>query len=137
MEIIRKGASKMTDVLTNFENIMVDYSNNIDNTEEKTTRLEFFLIVWKIKKMTKTGFARKIIKENIVRDKYVNQGRPTIKGTRITPNDIGRIIENGTNVTIEKIREEFPSIDNEEQILAGLFVFMRDRLSWKEVLFNK
>lgn len=127
----------MTDVLTNFENIMVDYSNNIDNTEEKTTRLEFFLIVWKIKKMTKTGFARKIIKENIVRDKYVNQGRPTIKGTRITPNDIGRIIENGTNVTIEKIREEFPSIDNEEQILAGLFVFMRDRLSWKEVLFNK
>lgn len=135
MRKVRKGASKMTDVLTNFENIMDDYSNS--KKEKTVSKLEFIITVWQTKRILKNSFAQKIIKENIIKDKRINQGRATIKGTRITPEDIGRIIENETNVTLEKIRDEFPSIENKDQVLAGVFVFMKDRLKWKEILLSK
>ena len=130
-----KGAIAMTEVLMNFENIIDDYT---DKTQEKINpKLEAFFIVYRIKKLIKTKFAQKIVKDNIVKDKTINKGKATIKGTRVTPNDIGRVIERNTNVTIEKIFEELPSLEKEEQILAGLFVFMQENLTWRKVFFTR
>ena len=103
--------------------------------EKINLKLKSFFIVYKIKRILKTDFAQKIISENIIKDKAVNNGRETIKGTRITPDDIGRIVAMNKNVTIENIFEELPSLKNQEQILAGLFVFMRKNITWRNLLF--
>ena len=131
----RKGAINMTDELTNFENIIDDCTN--ETKDKISPRMELIFIVYRFKKLIKTDFAQKAIKENIIRDKNINQGRDTIKGTRVTPEDIGQIIMNNKNVNIKTIYDELPSIENEKQILAGLFVFMKKNLTWRKVLFNK
>ena len=123
----------MTNVLTNMENIIDDYE--VEKKEKINLKLKSFFIVYKIKRILKTDFAQKIISENIIKDKAVNNGRETIKGTRITPDDIGRIVAMNKNVTIENIFEELPSLKNQEQILAGLFVFMRKNITWRNLLF--
>ena len=130
---LRKGAISMTNVLTNMENIIDDYE--VEKKEKINLKLKSFFIVYKIKRILKTDFAQKIISENIRKDKAVNNGRETIKGTRITPDDIGRIVAMNKNVTIENIFEELPSLKNQEQILAGLFVFMRKNITWRNLLF--
>lgn len=130
---LRKGAISMTNVLTNMENIIDDYE--VEKKEKINLKLKSFFIVYKIKRILKTDFAQKIISENIIKDKAVNNGRETIKGTRITPDDIGRIVAMNKNVTIENIFEELPSLKNQEQILAGLFVFMRKNITWRNLLF--
>lgn len=130
-----KGAIKMTDVLTNFENVIDDCANETKN--EINPRVELIFMVYRFKKLIKTDFAQKIIKENIVKDKNINQGRYTIKGTRITPEDIGQIMINNKNVSINTIYDELPSIENEEQILAGLFVFIKKNFTWRKILFSK
>lgn len=131
----RKGAITMTEVLTNVENIMEQYEDKSYQEINKITRIEFILTVYKIKKIIKSDFAQRIIKENIIRDKTINEGRYTIKGTRITPEDIGRIITK-EKVTVEEIYEEYPSLDKDEQILAGLFIYMKDIFTWRKVLFS-
>ena len=130
-----KGVIKMTDVLTNFENVIDDCANETKN--EINPRVELIFMVYRFKKLIKTDFAQKIIKENIVKDKNINQGRYTIKGTRITPEDIGQIMINNKNVSINTIYDELPSIENEEQILAGLFVFIKKNFTWRKILFSK
>ena len=130
-----KGAIKMTDVLTNFENVIDDCAN--ETKDEINPRVELIFMVYRFKKIIKTDFAQKIIKENIVKDKNINQGRYTIKGTRITPEDIGQIMINNKNVSINTIYDELPSIENEEQILAGLFVFIKKNFTWRKILFSK
>lgn len=130
-----KGAIKMTDVLTNFENVIDDCAN--ETKDEINPRVELIFMVYRFKKLIKTDFAQKIIKENIVKDKNINQGRYTIKGTRITPEDIGQIMINNKNVSINTIYDELPSIENEEQILAGLFVFIKKNFTWRKILFSK
>lgn len=131
----RKGAITMTDVLINVENIIDDYEDK--NNEKINVKIECFLILYRLRKMMKTEFAQKIIKENVIKDKGINNGKCTIKGTRITPNDIGKIIVESKNITMEKIFEEFPSLENENQILAGLFVFIKENITFKKVLFGK
>lgn len=135
MQKYRKGAINMTDVLTNFENIIDDCAN--ETKEKINPKIELIFIVYRFKKLIKTDFAQKIIEENIVRDKNINKGKDTIRGTRITPEDIGRIITTNKNVSVETIYEELPSIENEKQILAGLFVFMKKNLTWRKILLNK
>ena len=130
-----KGAIKMTDVLTNFENVIDNCAN--ETKDEINPRVELIFMVYRFKKLIKTDFAQKIIKENIVKDKNINQGRYTIKGTRITPEDIGQIMINNKNVSINTIYDELPSIENEEQILAGLFVFIKKNFTWRKILFSK
>ena len=130
-----KGAIKMTDVLTNFENVIDDCAN--ETKDEINPRVELIFMVYRFKKLIKTDFAQKIIKENIVKDKNINQGRYTIKGTRITPEDIGQITINNKNVSINTIYDELASIENEEQILAGLFVFIKNNFTWRKILFSK
>lgn len=131
----RKGEIAMTNVLTNVENIIDNYE---DKEQQKiNSRLESFLIVYRLRKLIKSDFAQKIIEKNIIRDKKINNGRSTIKGTRITPDDIGRLVTNEEDISTEEIFREFPSIENEEQILAGLFIFLKNNITWRKVLFTK
>lgn len=131
----RKGAITMTNVLTNVENIIDSYE---DKEQQKINpRLEAFLIVYKLRKLIKSDFAQKIVEKNIIKDKKINNGRYTIKGTRITPDDIGRLITNEKDISIEEILKEYPSLKSEEQILAGLFIFLKDNITWRKVLFAK
>ena len=125
----------MTDVLINFENIIDDCTNEPKN--KINSKIELIFIVYRFKKLVKTDFAQKIIKENIIKDKNINQGRDTIKGTRITPEDIGQIMMNNKNVSVKTIYDELPSIENENQILAGLFVFIKKNFTWRKVIFQK
>lgn len=125
----------MTNVLTNVENIIDSYE---DKEQQKINpRLEAFLIVYKLRKLIKSDFAQKIVEKNIIKDKKINNGRYTIKGTRITPDDIGRLITNEKDISIEEILKEYPSLKSEEQILAGLFIFLKDNITWRKVLFAK
>lgn len=131
----RKGEIAMTNVLTNVENIIDNYE---DKEQQKiNSRLESFLIVYRLRKLIKSDFAQEIIEKNIIRDKKINNGRSTIKGTRITPDDIGRLVTNEEDISTEEIFREFPSIENEEQILAGLFIFLKNNITWRKVLFTK
>lgn len=131
----RKGEIAMTNVLTNVENIIDNYE---DKEQQKiNSRLESFLIVYRLRKLIKSDFAQEIIEKNIIRDKKINNGRCTVKGTRITPDDIGRLVTNEEDISTEEIFREFPSIENEEQILAGLFIFLKNNITWRKVLFTK
>ena len=131
----RKGEIAMTNVLTNVENIIDNYE---DKKQQKiNSKLESFLIVYRLRKLIKSDFAQEIIEKNIIRDKKINNGRCTVKGTRITPDDIGRLVTNEEDISTEEIFREFPSIENEEQILAGLFIFLKNNITWRKVLFTK
>lgn len=125
----------MTNVLTNVENIIDSYEEK--EQQKISPRLEAFIIVYKLRKLIKTNFAQEIIGKNIVKNKKINNGRCTIKGTRLTPNDIGRLVTNEKDISIEKIFMEYPSLENEEQILAGLFIFLKDNITLRKVLFAK
>lgn len=131
----RKGAITMTNVLTNVENIIDSYEEK--EQQKINQRFKTFLIVYKLRKIIKSDFAQEIVDKNIVRDKKINNGRYTIKGTRLTPDDIGRLVASQKNISTEEIFKEYPSLENEEQILAGLFIFLRDNITWRKVLFSK
>lgn len=131
----RKGAIIMTNVLTNVENIIDGYEEK--EQQKISPRLEAFLIVYRLRRLIKTDFAQELVKKNIITDKKINNGKCTIKGTRLTPDDIGRLVTNGKNMSIKKIFKEYPSLENEEQILAGLFTFIKDNITWRKVLFAK
>ena len=131
----RKGEIAMTNVLTNVENIIDNYE---DKEQQKiNSRLESFLIVYRLRKLIKSGFAQEINEKKNIRDKKINNGRCTVKGTRITPDDIGRLVTNEEDISTEEIFREFPSIENGEQILAGLFIFLKNNITWRKVLFTK
>lgn len=134
----RKGAIAMTDVLTNVECIMENYENELLEKDSEITKVEIILLVYKMKKIVKSEYAQKIIKDNIVKDKTINEGRYTIKGTRVTPEDIERIICNKEKgLTFEEILKEYPSLENEEQIMAAIFFFVQKNIKWSKVLLGK
>ena len=126
----------MTDVITNAGNIIYNYGskNTITITD---TKAETFFIIYRLKKFIRTDFAQQLLKENIIKNKAINNGRSTIKGTRITPEDVWRIIDANKNVTIQTIYDEYPSLEKDEQILAAIIFYMKNEFTWRKVLFSK
>lgn len=64
----------------------------------------------------------KIVEKNIVSDKNIRKGQPTIKGTRITVQDMMYIL-NDTIISgndLEYIYEQYPSITDKKQVLAAI-----------------
>lgn len=134
--VVRKGAKNMTNVLTNARNIIDTYEETQDFDKE-FSRLELIFEYYKIKKVINEERAQKLIQNYIVKDKTINSGRATIKGTRVTPDDIGRVLLVKENMEIEDIIKEYPSLENEEQVIAGLIFYVDKNISLIKLLFAR
>lgn len=135
--LVRKGAKIMTNVLTNADNIIGTYEEKKSNESKEISKSELFLLYLKIRDVINDEEAQQLMKEYIIKDKTINSGRATIKGTRVTPEDIGRILLKKENMEVKDIMEEYPSLENEEQVLAGLMYYVRKNVSFINILFAK
>lgn len=106
----------MTDILT-MDNIK-DFIGETTTKEKNDSKLYFILLFLSIKFESKD----KIINKYIVKDKKIRNGKATIKGTRITTDDMLCIIAEANNEKDWKkyIFEQYPSIENLQQIEAAL-----------------
>lgn len=134
---VRREANKMTNVLINADNIIDTYEEKKDFENREPSTLENILLYWKIKKVIHEEYAKKLTKKYIIKDKTINSGRATIKGTRVTPDDIGRILFADKDIEIKDIMENYPSLSKEEQVLAGLIYYVDKHLSLAKILFAK
>lgn len=133
----RKGAINMTNVLVNAENIIGTYEEEKDIDNKKSSKLELVLLYFRMKDVINDKDAQELVKEYIIKDKTINSGRATIKGTRVTPEDIGRILVKKENMSIKDIIEEYPSLDEEKQVLAGLMYYIKEHISLINILFAR
>lgn len=134
---IRKEANIMTNVLNNAENIIDTYEEKKNVISKKPSMLEDILLYVRIKQLTNAKYVKQLTKKYIVKDKTINSGRATIRGTRVTPEDIGRILMHKSDVKVKDILDEYPSLTNEEEVLAGLLYFIDKHISLSQILFNK
>lgn len=134
---IRKEANIMTNVLINAENIIDTYEEKKDFDNKEPSKFEYILLYYKIKKAINEEYAQELMKKYIVKDKAINSGRATIKGTRVTPEDIGRILLIKENINIKDIKKEYPSLSNEEEVLAGLIYYIDKNISLIRILFSR
>lgn len=134
---IRKEANIMTNILLNAENIIDTYEEEKDVNSKKPSRLEQILLYLKIKQVTHGEYAKELINKYIIKDKTINSGRATIRGTRVTPEDIGRVLVYKNNVKVKDILDEYESLTTEEEVLAGLIYFINKNVSLTQVFFNK
>lgn len=126
----------MTNVLNNVDNIIGTYEEQ-NNENKGNSKSEVILLYLKLKDVINNDEARELMREYIIKDKTINSGRATIKGTRVTPDDIGRILIKKENMSMKDIMEEYPSLDKEEQVLAGLMYYVKKNLSFIQILFAR
>ena len=131
----RKVGIIMTNVLFNAENIIDTYEENKNISNKRNSKLELILLYLKMKDIIDDN--KSLINEYIIKDKTINSGRATIKGTRVTPEDIGRILVEKENLNIKDIMKEYTSLEDEKQVLAGLMYYVQRNLSLKNILFAK
>lgn len=134
--VVGEGAKNMTNVLTNARNIIDTYEETQD-FDKDFSKLEMIFEYYKIKKVINEERAQKLIKDYIVEDKTINSGRATIKGTRVTPDDIGRILLIKENIEIEDVLKEYPSLEKEEQVIAGLIFYVDKHISLIKLLLAR
>jgi uncharacterized protein (DUF433 family) len=134
---VRREANKMTNALMNADNIFDTYEEKKDFENRKPSTLENILLYWKIKKVIHQEYAKNLTEKYIIKDKAINSGRATIKGTRVTPDDIGRILFVDKDIEVKDIMEDYPSLSKEEEVLAGLIYYVDKHLSLTKILFAK
>ena len=134
---VRREANKMTNALMNADNIFDTYEEKKDFENRKPSTLENILLYWKIKKVIHQEYAKNLTEKYIIKDKAINSGRATIKGTRVTPDDIGRILFVDKDIEVKDIMEDYPSLSKEEEVLAGLIYYVDKHLSLAKILFAK
>ena len=127
----------MTNALMNADNIFDTYEEKKDFENRKPSTLENILLYWKIKKVIHQEYAKNLTEKYIIKDKAINSGRATIKGTRVTPDDIGRILFVDKDIEVKDIMEDYPSLSKEEEVLAGLIYYVDKHLSLAKILFAK
>lgn len=127
-----KEAPKMTNVLTSIENIM-DYCNDNENNDKKNYRyIDLLILYLKGKAIIKSERAKKILKDYIIK---IN-GKEAIKGTRLTHVDIVRIFDIKEGAEIQDFLDEYPSLENEYQIMAGLLLYIKKNCTIRNILFK-
>lgn len=102
-----------------------EYFANNDNPAVKKRKRNPITEYHIIRTMVKDKIFDSLVKEYIVKDKGIKSGVSIIKGTRISTNDILRMIADGYKV--EEIQEEFPTINDERQLLAALVYEIRKK----------
>lgn len=118
---LRREGFTMTDILT-MDNIK-DFIGETTTKEKNNSKLYYILLFLSIKFENKN----KMINKYIVKDKNIRNGKATIKGTRITTDDMLCIISeaNSEKDLLKYIFEQYPSIENKEQIIAALKYSMK------------
>jgi len=127
----------MTNILMNAENIIDTYENKKEFENKEPSKLEHILLYFKVRSIINEKHSQELMKKYIIKDKAINSGRATIKGTRVTPEDIGRILFTTENIDIKDIMKDYPSLEKEEEILAGLIYYFDKHLSLIKILFAK
>lgn len=95
------------------------YDNFIDTSKTKNIKKSSIVKdFFKLRKLIKNEKFKKLEKEYIISNTNINDGKRTIKGTRVEPKDITNALING--IKIDKIKENFPSITSDKQIVAAL-----------------
>lgn len=90
---------------------------NTKNISSKNQFQEFWRNFTLLKTMAKDQRYDKLIKNNITKNKKIKSGTAIIKGTRISTQDIMHLLANDYDV--DKILNNFPTIQNQEQIMAA------------------
>ena len=132
-----KEVMSMTNVIRNMQNIIVTdekkwyFDGKISNLKNK------MLIYVYMKLLVNSDYSRKLIKTHIVRNKNVNSGSWTIKGTRVTPGSIACVISMTEGVEMGDILRELPTLNNEEQVLAGIFCYLKEECKLRRIILEK
>lgn len=126
----------MTNILINAESIIDTYEDKKIFDSKVPSKIEYILLYRKVKRAVNTEYAQELMKKYIIKDKTINSGRATIKGTRVTPEDIGKALFIKENMDVKDIIQEYPSLTNEEEVLAGLIYYI-NKISLIKILFSK
>ena len=113
--------------------ICSDVGTFLDNNELEKDNFFFrikrnYNLINEIKDITKNKQYKDYIKENIIKNAKIRNGCPTIKGTRITPNDIVTLCYRTNGLSIENILEEYPVLTDERQVTFTLLYYMERKL---------
>lgn len=76
-----------------------------------------------LKHIVKTQGMQQVMKEHIIKDKRICNGEATIKGTRLTVNNVVNMALEMEDIT--EVMKNFPSITSEEQVLAALVYYIK------------
>lgn len=114
----------MTDILVadNLIQLMKDEKDSVNTKNRKLEQIKFFFSI----KYKENKEYDRLIKEYIVSDKKVRNGEAVIKGTRITVEDIVYIVRDEN--WKKDIYKQYPSIQNEKQILAALLYVVKYKI---------
>lgn len=108
----------MTETLNNITEIFDTY----ETEKRETPRIDAFVEFVKLKRMANAQ--EKLIDEYIIKDRNIRNGKATIKGTRITSKELLLItqeaFESKAKNIEEYIKEQYPSLDSIDKIVAGL-----------------
>lgn len=128
----KKGEMNMTDTLNNITEIFDTY----ETEKKETPRIDALVEFIKLKHIANTQ--EKLIDEYIVKDRNIRNGKAVIKGTRITTKELILITQeafkNKTNDIEKFIKEQYPSIDSIEKIVAGLSYEIKKTNTFKFIL---
>lgn len=114
----------MTNVLV-ADNLIELIGNEKESTDIKNRKLEQIKFLFSIKYKENKKY-NELIDKYIICDPNIRDGEATIKGTRITVEDIVYIImEDNWKKDIYK---QYPSIKNEKQILAALLYVVKYKI---------
>lgn len=132
---IRKEALIMTDVLTaNLDSIIETKVQKTDKEEIHENKIIRYL---EYRKLIKSDYAQDLIKKYIQKDKKNKHCQYIIKGTRITVEDIIRILAIKENAELEDIKKEYPSLENIEQVIAAILLYADKKLRLWKIIFDK
>lgn len=128
----KKGEMNMTDTLNNITEIFDTY----ETEKKETPRIDALVEFIKLKHIANAQ--EKLIDEYIVKDRNIRNGKAVIKGTRITTKELILITQeafkNKTNDIEKFIKEQYPSIDSIEKIVAGLSYEIKKTNTFKFIL---
>jgi uncharacterized protein (DUF433 family) len=91
-------------------------------TEGQTSKEKFNILVNVVEK----DDIIKLINDNIEKNKSIRFGKPVIKGTRISVYDVVDLVVE--NYSTREIMEQYPTIDNENQIRAALLYYFNKHI---------
>ena len=140
----KKGGFAMTGVMTLVNEYVIGDEVKKNKYENKDSKFEYIKTIISIKISRRYN---RIIKNNIVKNKEIRNGKATLKGTRITPEELTLFVadkiemdkqenKNTKYKDIEKyLFEEYPSISNIEQIKAALYYVIKHDINIFQYIF--